>query len=87
MSYDNNNRRWVRLSDALTAVMSAGLTESDAKQLICNGIADLAMQFSSAFESTQRVLPRPTGSAFPELTWKSRRTFNLRISTLKIRDR
>jgi hypothetical protein len=43
MSYDNNNRRWVRLSDALTAVMSAGLTESDAKQLICNGIADLAI--------------------------------------------
>jgi hypothetical protein len=33
-------RKWERLLDALSQVMSAGFTESDAKQLICNGIAD-----------------------------------------------
>jgi hypothetical protein len=37
-------RKWERLLDALSQVMNAGFTESDAKQFICNGIADRAIE-------------------------------------------
>jgi hypothetical protein len=43
MSNDSNGRferSWMRLSDALADVMSAPFSESDAKRLICNAIAD-----------------------------------------------
>ena len=36
--------KWERLHDALNCLMRAGVTENDAKQSICNAIADRAIE-------------------------------------------